>query len=390
MGLELLLCLSQEEGAEPYFFSRTGAKAGSVEEAAYHIYRNWKVVGDDIKGEEFLAWLGRGSRELAQDMAERLKQPRANPAAAFFAALGKRSGYISREDEKKLSAQILDWETRVEWERLKEEGDSLLRGGKPEKALDCYKKALERSRRPAILNNAGAACDAMGKHSLAVLWYSQALELDPSNSAALENCAQARIAIPDAKGARESIESLRSLRPSAPEPDILEGDLLMREGGFAKAAGFYERALEKESRDSVAMRLSEARRNGGEPQKAIEALGRVKEKGMDYHISLSRASEEAGNLRQAVLSAQEALRLGPDSPKALERAARVALRTGQIKVARQAAERAAKLSPSDAGAVFVSALAAKASGDSLGYKKGLEEALELMKSRCKDIYELEG
>jgi tetratricopeptide (TPR) repeat protein len=322
-------------------------------------------------------------------MERLIKRSKTHPALAFIEALTRFSSYVSRDEEKRLHSQVVDWETRVEWEQLKEEGDGFLRGGQPEKALASYKKAMAKSMRASLLNNAGAACAAMRKHSLAASYYAQAHAIDPDSSTILENLIGSCIQIPDFKRASELVETLRGNRPTAPEADILQGDLCMAQGAFSKACGFYERALEKEQRPSAIYKLSKARRLNGEKQKSLEALAKVREKDEQYYINAFIAHDAFGNYREAVLSIQEAITLAPDNPVILEMAASIALKTNQLKTAKEAIERAIKADPEYTSAIFTSAKISKALGYPLEYQKGIEETLKRLKNICRDMYDQE-
>jgi tetratricopeptide (TPR) repeat protein len=313
----------------------------------------------------------------------------ANPVLAFISGLGTVSSYISREDEKRLARQIQEWETRVEWERLKEDGDSFMRAGQPEKALASYRSALEKSRRASILNNAGAACAAMGKHAQAALLLEEALSLEPSNASILANFARADLAAGNFSRAAKSIEALRLAKPGHPEADELQGDLHRREGAYAKACGYYERALDMDVSAEAAYKLALARRLNLEPKKALEALARIPKRDAEWHLQASIAHEAGGNIGQAVSSIQEALNLEPANGRVLAQASKVALKANQLKIANDAAERALRAAPGDLSALLARAKALGAMGQRQARQRCLEEAVERLKSVSRDMVERE-
>ncbi|MDR1644022.1 MAG: tetratricopeptide repeat protein [Clostridiales bacterium] len=384
--LELVLCLSQSEGGPAFRFSRTGAIAGSVEEAAHFALASWATVSEDVKSREFALWLEAVSPEAALAMEASLKRG-ANPVLAFVTALGSVSSYISREDEKRLARQIQDWETRVEWERLKEDGDSFMRAGLPDKALACYKAAMEKTRRAAILNNAGAACAAMGKYAQAALFLEEALSLEPTNAEICVNLATAELVTGNLARAAKTIEAFRALKPGAPEADALQGDLYRREGAYARACGSYESACDKDGAPAYAYKLALARRLNQEPKKALEALARVSKRDAMWHLQNSIAHEAAGNIGQAVSSIQEALNLEPSNGKILAQASKVALKANQLKIANDAAERALRAAPGDLSATLARAKALGAMGQRQAHQKYLEEAVERLKRISRDQVE---
>ncbi|MCL2699565.1 MAG: tetratricopeptide repeat protein, partial [Defluviitaleaceae bacterium] len=276
---ELLLCISQDEPETPYQFKTTGVNVFSFEEAVYHCYHNWKQSIDDFTSEEFLAWT-RDTLGLSF-LSSRIQS--LSKLANFSDRLIGFLSIIDYFDEARLSAlktQLTDWETRLEWERLKDRADYLLKKNDPQRAYVLYHKALGYGENAEILNNLAIAFMKLEHYEQAEKYFERALlarmEVSPQNNLRLLlNLAEAAIYNHNFVRAEQCLREAESIEPDMADIAYLYGELSVETDNIRHSIEFFEKALSIEYDPHFIYRIAETYVRLRKYDAALEALAKV-------------------------------------------------------------------------------------------------------------------
>ncbi|MFQ5957732.1 MAG: XrtA/PEP-CTERM system TPR-repeat protein PrsT [Alphaproteobacteria bacterium] len=159
---------------------------------------------------------------------------------------------------------------------------------------------------PQALDALARAQLGAGEANSAVATYRRIIRLNPKSAEIYQRLATAQVAVEDIAGARESLQTARSIdpgylparvaavelelranrtdealtlaaalreeRPDSAVGDMLTGDVLMRAGKFSQAADAYAKAMTKEESAVLAVRQYNARVGAGDVDAALEPL----------------------------------------------------------------------------------------------------------------------
>jgi tetratricopeptide (TPR) repeat protein len=131
------------------------------------------------------------------------------------------------------------WRARLEFELASLRGDVAGRN----RALEALAKASPED--PLVWRASADAAFARNDMVSAAGLYRKALALDPNDLSLLNQAGYALAGAGDWKGANESLERYRKLRPNDPNPLDSLGDIHLETGRFQEAAGYYEEAQRK-------------------------------------------------------------------------------------------------------------------------------------------------
>ena len=152
---EIYLCISQSENNIPYEFKMTAVRVYSFEEALYHCLHNWRQTMEDFVCASFVQWVeGMGLLHIAQKIREIAAME--NFSMAFMAFLSL-TDYLPKDELANLHRELVAWERRKPWEKLKEQGDFWLSSESGDRAYGFYAKALKLAENVPLYNNAAIA-----------------------------------------------------------------------------------------------------------------------------------------------------------------------------------------------------------------------------------------
>ncbi|MDR1542057.1 MAG: tetratricopeptide repeat protein [Clostridiales bacterium] len=387
MNPDLLLCASQEENPPAYVFSVTQVAVRSLEEAMFHVYGNWKQTADDIASSQFIAWM-RDSLKLPE-LANRAQSICSLASAserilAFF----RLSEYCQEEEIARLKRGIVEWERRLEWEKLKEQGDYFMGCRKPDRAIEIYKKALGGEKRVSLLNNMAAAYMTLQRPAQAKECFKEALSVEPENRDLLENYIQCCISMRDFTEAREKLSSLRRLYPHFSGVSFLFGEMSFEEGNVALACDYYMQAISMNPNSGYIYRLCEACVAARQYSKAIDALSKARTKDAHYYKALADVHEASGNIPEAARTVELALKEMPKDAELWQRLSRFRRSMSQLEKASEAAANAIAAAPDDMRGRLEYARVKKASGKTLEYRDQLKKIIFDLKRNYRN--EVEG
>lgn len=175
----LKLCVSQQKNTLPYVFSQTGQRVFSFEEAQYYVYHNWRLVSDDFLCDGFVAWLtGIGLSYFSSKIKDISREPSFSVRILSFLGL---ADFFDEDEINCLEACLEKWETRQDYEKLKERADFFTGRGEPIKAIPLYKKAISLEENEVLLNNLGVALMQLQNFGEASMCFKRALELNSAN-----------------------------------------------------------------------------------------------------------------------------------------------------------------------------------------------------------------
>jgi tetratricopeptide (TPR) repeat protein len=283
--------------------------------------RQLRIVTEDARRVEVLLALGRvlveqvGSPERARQVYEKVLEIDSNHAGALEslasvrAATGDAMAALSAVESLAAKAQQGDQKADL-WIRaakiLEEKGD---RDG----AIERYKAALDaKPGHPVAASALRASYLARGDATSAVELIARQIEAADGNLAKArlygEMAQIARDKLHDEKRAREAATKAVDLDPTSILGLLITGDLAFEAGRFLEAAKSYE---------SLANR--------------IDAL--PQEAGVRLLIRYVDALAKSGSTEKAIGTTKTLLRLAPDDPDAVSRAAKVKLDAGHAKEA---------------------------------------------------------
>jgi len=240
----LQLCVSQQLNDIPFTFRATGIRVFSFEEAMYHIYHHWRESVDDFLSNEMITWVSElglsfiasGMRDIAVGKGKRF----AEQILQFF----KLSEYFDQREIAALSASLLEWEARVEWEKLKERADHFVTRGQPAQALPLYKRALLSQDSDLLHNNIGVAYLQLQSYKEALRHFKQAHQLSPDNAEVLLHCIEAAILAHEFSTAVELLQTAETMLTSNADISFLYGLMAHEKRQYTQALEHYAKAQE--------------------------------------------------------------------------------------------------------------------------------------------------
>lgn len=305
MPAQILLCINQNEILEPYIFSLTNIKVYSFEEALYHSYHYWQESFEDFLSEKFLYWVKNilGQKQLAKDINALSKIEGASDRFMGFLSLTE---YFDRAQLAVLQVELKAWEQQLEWERLKDMGDHLIKRNEPEKAYQYYKKALRYGENIKVLNNLGICLMYLENYGEAATYLKKAYEKDKSDFDILINYAEALILSGDFEGAFKYLK--KAERDG--EKDIvfyLYGRLCYKNKNYSEAVNYYQKALELGYNENYYYNIAKAYIQLRKYNEALEVIEAIKKKDAEYYINQGQIHGAFGDYGAAVKCVEKAI-----------------------------------------------------------------------------------
>ncbi|PYT29437.1 MAG: hypothetical protein DMG57_11710 [Acidobacteria bacterium] len=191
---------------------------------------------------------------------------------------------------------------------------------KPEEATELLRNALDSLNRAVALDPDAVQAHLMlaeslrdsGKYVEAIPEYETAIRLRPEMTAGYLGLATTYWKYGPQEKLTQPLERALNLSPKDPEANSIMGNVLVRQGDYARAKPYLETALAGNS-DLAETRVSLAKIQLAEnrPERAIAELQRVLAEDTDgnYHFLYYRALKQAGHAKEAEHALQEFNRL---------------------------------------------------------------------------------
>ena len=386
---ELLLCISQDEIDTPYQFKITGLHVYSFEEAIYHCYHYWKQSIDDFMSEEFLEWI----RDVLglSFLASRINS--LSKLANFSDRLVGFLSTIDYFDEVRLTAlktQLIEWEARLEWERLKERADYLIQKNDHQRAYTLYRQALEYGENAEILNNLAVTLMKLEHYGQAESYFERALAMRVSenshdNLQLLLNLAEAAIYNHNFVRAEQCLREAESIKPNAADLLYLNGELSVETDNIRHSIEFFEKALGMEYAPHYIYRIAETYVRLRKYDQALEALTKIKEQDVEFLVHQASIYAAANNMPAAVKCIERALLTEHESVILWTLMARYHRMDYDLILADAAITRALALDPESDNAQLENARIKKAQGKTKDYQVALHSILGGFKQKYRDF-----
>jgi tetratricopeptide (TPR) repeat protein len=310
----LQFCVSQQPDAEPFTFKATGIRVYSFEEALYHVYHYWRESVDDVFSDGMVTWVtDLGLTYIAARMKDLAKGDSFAGRMTGFLQLVE---YFNEKELVELRVNLTRWETRREWEQLKERGDYFLTRSEPGKALPLYRRALQYDENVPLLNNLAVAHMRLSSYTEAVRHLARARELEPDNAALTLHYAEAAIlngTYGEGEAALKKAEKAGA--NGLPPGNASRGDVPYLYGLLAYEKQDYPAALqcfeEAAARDAsvpfYAYKMADAYLRMRQYDKALEALQRITAPDEAYYTKQAEIYAAYGNIPAAIRAVQQAL-----------------------------------------------------------------------------------
>lgn len=302
----LIVPVSQKAADKGYKFKATGVSVYTFEEALYHCLHFWKQSVDDFCCEEFVAWVKDelGLSFLSSKIKDIGKGEGFGERLIRFLGL---SDYLDGDEVEGLRGELLEWESRLEWEKLKERGDDLMDKGESEKAFALYCKALLYADNVALYNNAAIALMKQGDFAGAAEYLAKALSLEPDNVEVLLHLAEAKVLDGDLEGAGELLDAAQ-VYGIRPEIHFFRAEIQERDGNVHGSVSLYEQAIAMAPDEAhYIYALAEVYAKLRQYEKATKVMERVRVKDKAYLKKLAELHVKNNNIPAAVRCIEQAL-----------------------------------------------------------------------------------
>ncbi len=383
MSAELHLCISQDEINRPYKFTMTNINVYSMEEAAYHCYHYWKQSYDEFLLPEFLDWVRDVLNQhffASQIIAIKEKSTISERLLSFLSLFD----YFDQIQLAKLKSLLIQWEKRLEWERLKEQGDYLTENGNPDKAIPLYKKALTYGENLDIYNNLSISLMELSYFQEAIVYLEKALNIDNKNINILLNLAEACIYNHNFEKALRVLSSAEEINKSHPDIQYLYGELNFETGNIRYSIEYFKKAISINKDSHYISRLTDVYVKLRQYDNALENLENMPEKNKNYYLKKAAVFIINNNVPAAIRSIQQALLAYKEDVELWTKLAEYHRLDYDLKKADSAITKAISISANDDKAKLEQAKIKKAQGKVKEYQSVLGSILNRLKNRYRD------
>ncbi len=228
---KLILAKNQDIYQKPFIFSSTGITVYSIEEAAFHLFKYWKVSFSDFNSPEFYQWAKNNFNLAGYNFI--LSDKPSNNYINFMVL----TELFTSEELYKLKQNLVKWEDTSLWLRLKERGDKAFYNKNYFSSLNFYLKAASISDNYKIYNNIGLCYKYLEKNNQALKYLEKAYLLNSTDEKILVNLIETYI-LENMKD--KALELLKENNNMIPEDEVV-----YFQGCILSANGNYKKALEK-------------------------------------------------------------------------------------------------------------------------------------------------
>lgn len=302
----LQLCVSQQINAPPFTFKATGIRVFSFEEAIYHVYYYWRESVDDVLSDPMLTWItDLGLTYLAARMKELIKLDSFAERMVGFLRL---IDYFDAEEITSLLAQLNKWESRREWEQLKERGDYFLTRNQPDKALPLYRRALQFDENIPLLNNLAIALMRLSANAEAMRFLARARTLEPENMSLVIHYSEAAILSGQFEKANTAIHKVATDQSTADIP-YLNGLMAFEKQDYPAALSYFETASQQDANVPLYIyKTADTYLKMRQYENALNILQQIHHHDEAYFTKQAEVYAAYGNVPAAVRAIREALR----------------------------------------------------------------------------------
>jgi len=299
----LQLCISQSVSTTPYTFKSTGIRVFTIEEALFHAYHYWRESVDEFLCDEIMAWVsGLRHYHLLSKLTDiKTQEPLSRRLLAFLSIIE----YFSPAELTKLKAELMHWEHRVEWEKLKDRADHLISKGEPIKALPLYRRALKYEQNAALLNNMAIANMKLANYKEAVVLLEKALKLQPNNINIALHYAEAAILNGDYESVNATLAKVTATGKADSE-SFIDIEVLSLRGLLAYHQKDYPAALDYFTKAGDTNMIASTYQQMRQYDKALAALGptdHARKAEIYASYSHSHINEAISHLKEAIAKA---------------------------------------------------------------------------------------
>jgi len=280
------LCASQQMNDIPFIFQNTKIRVFSIEEALYHVYHYWRESAEDFCSTTISTWVTDiGHPDLSKKIATIKEEVSFSKRLLAFLNIIE---YFDESDLANIKPDLLAWENRVEWERLKDRADGLVSRGQPAKALPLYQQALSYKENATLLNNIAITYIQIGNHTQGIKLLARAHILEPDNKNVRMHYAEALILANDYKLASQIL-------PVSDEPDtlFLYGLMAYQQGDYPTAYEWLKKANDDPT-FRISRKISEIFMKMNQPDKALTSLNTSDP---TYHERMSEIYASCGHAK---------------------------------------------------------------------------------------------
>ncbi|MDR1705392.1 MAG: tetratricopeptide repeat protein [Clostridiales bacterium] len=382
MTANLILSLSQEQAAKPYKFKATNIGVFSFEEAQYHCLHYWKQSVDDFTSDEFIDWVKTtlNLNFISSKLKEIAKLHSFSERLIRFLSL---TDYLDYGDAEALRTELNAWESRKEWEKLKERADDLMNTDEPEKAFALYKKALLFEDNAQLYNNAAIALMKQGEYAEAAGYLRKAMYKEPENVPVILHLAEAYIMAGAFDLAGKTLGAAESYGDSA-DIHFFRAEIQERAGNSAGAVPLYEKAIAMDPATHYIYRFADVLVNLRMYERAAAVMDLIDNKDRSFLKKQAELFVKNNNIPAAIKCMEKALLTNRSSVDLWTRLAAYYRQDYDLNHAHSAISAAIAIDPADARANLEYARIKKAQGRIKDYQLILNTVLTGLKNRYRE------
>ncbi len=381
----LLVSPSPEGVKKPFTFKTTNINVYSLEEAMYHAFHDWKSSIEDIFSNEFSKWVEEELKLFY--ISSKIKSSKSNTLSNRLMDFLKTIDYFSENELETMKAEIVSWENRLEWEKLKEHADFLLSKNQPSKAYSYYIKALQVEKNQVLYNNLGIALLKMEYYNKAEASFKSAYELDEKNEDILFNLMEATIYNENYNDAKTLLNNYMEHHESK-DAYFYYGELYRLSGDDKNAVDFYEKSIKLGDDLHSYLRLFDIYMKHSQldyAKKILEFVPLQNQNTVEYIVKLAELHQTSHNMSAAIGCIEKALTDERDSLTLWIHLARLHRLSYDYQKATSAITKALEINNLDDEARLEYALIKKSQGKIKDYQAVLKSIVHGVKSFYRDV-----
>lgn len=298
--MEILLSTNQTDITSGFKFKNTGITIYSFEEALYYYFNYWKDSENDFLTADFINWV---SAELKQkDLAKSLKKLKSiKRFSDRYIKFLEMIDYFSENELNGLKENLELWETRLTWEKYKEDGDLFASKGEFFKAINLYEKAKNHISSFEIYNNMGVAYSKLGNNDLAINCFEKAFSINKAYGKLNEDIIFNLAEILLIENNIEKAKDLTALLPEGENKFYLLGLYNDVTNNIILSASFYNRAYNISQDDFYLYKIVDLYIKLEKYDVAMQYLDRIVNKDNLYYYKLVQIYELTDKVDQAIM-----------------------------------------------------------------------------------------
>lgn len=372
MVSNIRLSLTTDKDIKPYRLL-SGINIYSIEEAIYLFYTQFKEYSTDFFETSFIEWVKTELDDL--DIANKLEQIK-NQTSFYQKSIEflTINSFYSTKDIEKISLELFNWEKRGQIERNKIKADRFFYDNMFEKAIECYKNALDFDISNYVLYNNIAICYIrLKEYDFALSYLKKAINLAPNNLTVVLNIIEVLIEKNDVKKAIHFISRLNNMEY---ERNYYMGQIYFKNEEYDKARARFSRAFLYKREDKVLLNIADCFINLKKYDMAKQALEVLSDNDVDILIAKSCLYEKLNNIPLAIKAIEKANFYNRDNFRVWLYLARYHRQDYNLLRAEASITKAQSLAPNNLEILFEKALIKKAQGKFKEYQNILMKIVQ--------------